>query len=245
LKYSTSELVGIALLLLAAACESADAKRCRAEYLGTHAMVPTIDVDDFESVDKGLAAVESTTKVCTAAGLREELEQLEKVKNQLASHRDYLHTHGKPKQLTPAELEKLLTDGDPACPKGQAYKPKNSEKEVRCTGPKLADMNWSEAKAFYAGRGFKMSEQGNVLRAEYGSESYSYHYGRTNDDKPASCVEVFAPPGIAWQESVSRLTGTAPHRLAEGKPVKTSRGELALSHTKDATQAIYRLGACQ
>jgi hypothetical protein len=227
------------------ACESADAKRCRAEYLGTHAMVPGIDVDDFESVDRGLAAVESTTKVCTAAGLREELEQLEKVKNQLESHRDYLHTHGKPRQLAPGELEKLLADGDPNCPKGQAYKPKGSDKEVRCSGPKLADMNWSQAKAFYQGRGFKMSEQASVLRAEYGSESYSYHYAAANDAKPANCIEVFAAPGISWQESVSRLTGTPPHRLAEGKPVKTSRGELPLSHTKDETQAIYKLGSCQ
>jgi hypothetical protein len=245
LRRSKAALLATGLICLGSGCESEAAKRCRAEYLGTHAMVPTIDVDDFASVEQGLLAVQNTRKSCEAAGLREELEQLDKVATQLESHRDHLHTHGKPKDVSPAELEKLVAEGDPGCPKGQAYKPKNATKEVRCTGPKLADMTWSQAKDFFEGRGFKMSEAGNVLTAEYGSESYRYRYASANADTPPICIEVFAPPGISWQESVARLTGAPPHRLAEGKPVKTTRGELSLTHTKDDVQAIYQLGNCR
>jgi hypothetical protein len=97
-----------AVLVLAAAfalsCQSADEKRCRAEYLTTHALIESVDVDDFASVEKGLAAVESTSKACTAANLRQELEQLDKVRNKLQSNFDYLRTHGKPRQLSATEL---------------------------------------------------------------------------------------------------------------------------------------------
>jgi hypothetical protein len=182
--------------------------------------------------------------VCSAAKLREELEQLQKVRDQLQSHLDYLHTHGQRKELGPDQLAQLVEQGDPACPKGQAYKPKNSEQQIRCTGPKLVDMNFQQAREFYANRGFKIHAEGAQLKAEYGSESYTYRFARDGDTKPARCIEVFAAHGISWQESVARLTGAPPYRLKEGQPVKTARGELPLSHTQDDNQAIYRLGQC-
>jgi hypothetical protein len=231
-------------MLAGAGCESAEAKQCRAQYLATHALVPGIDVDNFESVEKGLEAVQQTTEVCRKANLREELEQLQKVRDQLQSHLDYLHTHGQPRELNADELAQLVEHGDPSCPNGQAYKPKQSEEQIRCTGPKLAFMNFEQARAFYSGRGFKIHAEDGQLKAEYGSESYTYHFASPNDENPARCIEVFAAPGISWQESVSRLTGVAPFRLKEGQPVKTPKGELALQHTKDDTQAIYRLGHC-
>jgi hypothetical protein len=163
----------------------------------------------------------------------------------LQSHLDYLHDHGKPKQLSAEELARLVEDGDPSCPKGQAYKPKNAEQQIRCTGPKLADMNFAQAHDFYANRGFKVHVKDAQLKAEYGSESYTYDFANKDDPKPARCIHVFAPPGISWQESVARLTGALPHRLKEGQPVKTGRGELPLTHTSDDTQAIYRLGHCE
>lgn len=240
----TVALLSAACMSLASGCESAEAKRCRAEYLATHAMVPSIDVDDFASVQQGLGSVEATTTSCQAAGLKEELEQLEKVKNQLQSHLDYLRTHGKPKDLSPDELARLIEQGDPNCPKGQAYKPKRSDEQIRCTGPKLADMNFSQVTEFFGRRGYRLHVEGTKVKAEYGSESYTYHFASEDDPKPARCIHVFAPPGIAWQESLARLTGTPPHRLKRGQPVKTSRGDLPLSHTEDATQAIYQLGHC-
>lgn len=244
MKYLVQACAAAVLVTIATGCESTEAKQCRAQYLGTHALVPSIDVDDFASVEQGITAVEKTSEACRKAELAPELAELEKIRNQLQSHLDYLHAHGKPRDLAPAELARLLESGDPSCPKGQAYKPKNADKQVRCTGPKLADMNFNEARDFYANRGFKVHAEGGRLKAEYGSESYSYRFDSEGDKKPARCIEVFAAPGISWQESVARMTGTPPHRLKEGQAVKTARGELPLAHTKDETQAIYRLGQC-
>lgn len=225
-------------------CESSDAKQCRAQYLATHALMQSVDVDDFESVEKGLVTVKATTEACTAAALHEELDQLRKVQSKLQASADYLHTHGKPRKLTEEERAKLLKEGDPSCPKGQAYKPKGSEEQIRCTGPKLSDLNWSQAEAYYDSRGFKLTKTGNELKAEYGSESYTYVFEKADDTQPASCIKAFVAPGIPWEESVSRLTGALPRTLAEGKPVKTSRGPLPLTLTPDQTQAIYQLGNC-
>ena len=52
-----------------------------------------------------------------------------------------------------------MKNGDPACPKEQAYKPKDSKSEVRCTGPQLADMNAEGLKAYYGDRHFKVTRQ--------------------------------------------------------------------------------------
>lgn len=232
-------------LTATAACESSEAKQCRAQYLATHALLDSVDVDDFKSVEQGLETVKSTTTACKAAGLTDELEQLAKVEAKLQSNFDYLRTHGTPKKLSAEALAQLVEEGDPNCPKGQAYKPKASEQQIKCTGPKLVDMNWQQARAFFERRGFKFSESGSSLKAEYGSESYTFEYDKPNDDKPARCVRVFAAPGISWQESVARLTGSPPHRLKEGQPVATSRGKLPLAHTPDTTQAIYRIGHCE
>ena len=146
---------------------------------------------------------------------------------------------------SPEELAALVKNGDPGCPKGQAYKPKDSKSEVRCTGPQLADMNAEGLKQYYGDRHFKVTSQETPaeVRAEMGSELYVFAFDKLGDPAPR-CVTAYAAPGMSWQEVASRLTGTPPERMKLDAPVKSGRGELALAVEHATDKPTVKLGQC-
>jgi hypothetical protein len=228
----------------AGACQPAEVKDCRDRYLVTHAQVATVDPQDLASVEAALGSVQSNLEVCQRANLAEETKQLDTAKRKLESHQSYLRARGSQKELTPEQLDALEKDGDPECPKGQAYQYQKSGKRIRCTGPQIISMNAAQAKAYFGGRGFKVTVTDKGLKAEMGSESYSFEYAKENDAAPAQCVVVFSQPGIAWQETIARLTGAMPSRLKEGTPVRVGKLEVPFTLQADPVQAILRFGAC-
>jgi hypothetical protein len=189
--------------------------------------------------------VQGALGICERARLREEVVQLNKALRKLQGHHAYL-IHNEPhKDVGPAQVEELSKTGDSTCPTGQLYQYRKYEKKIRCIGPQIFEMNWREAETYFESRGYKVSKQENRLRAEYGSESYNYTFARAGDTQRATCITLFAPPGIGWQEMVSKATGVSPMSLKAGAPVNTGRKKLALGLIEDPTQAIIRLGECE
>ncbi len=231
-------------LIAVIGCDNEDAKQCRAKYLEAHALVSSVDTTDLQSVEQALGVVDPTLDLCKRANLAEEQDQLIAVKRKLESHQEYLKQAQNKKQLTPAELEALVQKGDPGCPKGTAYMYQKSEKKIRCTGPQVVDMNWKQAQDYFTHRGFKLHEEGATLKAESGSVTYTYTFAQSGDSQPASCVVVFSPPGIAWQETASRITGVRPRRIKEDQPIKTARGDQPLKVEDGGIQAIVKIGDC-
>lgn len=226
-------------------CDSAEVKQCRDNYLTTHTLVQGVVPTDAAAVKAALESVTATQEFCEKAQLKEELKQLKGVRRKLESMSEYLSQYGNRKELSPEELDALVKSGDPGCPKGQAYNYRKTGKQVRCTGPQLVSMNWAEVESYFKGRDFGVTTEGSVLKVESGSESYSYHFSKVGDERPARCVDVFAAPGIPWEESVARFTGALPQRLKRGQPVKAKAGTFAIRHVDDETQAIYHLGECE
>jgi hypothetical protein len=225
-------------------CESKAVKACRTKYMATHALVNAVDTQKLESVEAALEAVIATRALCEAAELREELKQLKGVQSSLEGYSEYLRQYGNRKELTEQALQTLVKQGDPGCPTGQMYNYRKTGKQVRCTGPQIVTMNWKQAEEYYSARGFKLHTSGGQLKAEYGSESYTFYFKGPGDTGRASCVEVFASPGIPWEESVARVTGALPQRLEKGEPVQSKAGKFQIVHVEDETQAIYKLGDC-
>lgn len=225
------------------ACQPAEVKECRDRYLVTHSLVAGVDPQDLASVETALAAVQGNLEVCERASLAEETKQLSTAKRKLESHQSYLHARESQKELSPEQLDALVKTGDPECPKGQAYQYKKSGKRVRCTGPQIVNMTSAEAKAYFGGRGFKMTETDKGVKAEMGSESYSFEFAK-GSTSAADCLVVFSQPNIAWQETVARLTGAMPSRLKQGTPVRVGERELPFSVEADPLQAIVRFGNC-
>jgi hypothetical protein len=225
-------------------CESADVKLCRSQYLQAYAEVAAVDTAELDSVEKALLLVNSTYEVCQRAGLAEEKKQLTVARNKLESHQAYLQRQATQKKLTPDELAKLVKQGDPYCPKGQSYTYQKAGGKVKCTGAQIADMNWKQANEYFSQRGFKLTRDGGKFKAESGSESYNYTFTGPDDAGPAKCLVVFAPAGIAWEETAARITGERPSRLKRNEPIKTARGAVPLAVEEDAVQAILRLGDC-
>lgn len=225
-------------------CQPAEVKECRERYLVTHAMVAAVDPGKLSSVEPALQAVESNLEVCQKANLTEESKQLTTAKRKLESHQAYLEVQQAQRDLSPTELEALEKNGDPQCPKGQTYQYKKAGKRIRCTGPQIVNMNVDEAKTYFSNRGFKVSENDKGLRAELGSESYTFEYPAGERAAPPQCLVVFSQPGIAWQESVARLTGAMPSRLKEGTPVRVGKLEIPFELEHDPVQAILRFGHC-
>lgn len=235
-------LLWLALGWLGVACQPAEVKECRDRYLVTHAQVAAVDPQELTSVESALTAVQANLEICERANLVEESKQLATARRKLESHQSYLRSRESQKDLTPEQLDVLEKNGDPECPRGQAYQYKKSGKKIRCTGSQILTMNFAEAKAYFGGRGFKVVDTEKGLKAEMGSESYAFEYGdRANS---AECVVIFSQPGIAWQETVARVTGAMPSRLKEGTPVRVGKLDVPYSLVADPVQAILRFGTC-
>lgn len=234
----------VSVLALGAGCDSPDVKQCRSQYLEVYAQVGAVDTGEQESVEGALQRVNDTLSICERANLAEEKKQLSIAQRKLDSHAQYLRHQATQKKLTPEELEQLVKQGDPYCPKGQSYQYQKSGKKVKCTGPQLVDMNWKQATEYFQQRGFKLTPTGSVLKAESGSVSYTYTFSKVDDGAAARCLVVFAPPQIPWEETASRVTGELPRRIKRDEPIKTANGPRAFKVEEDAVQAVIKLGEC-
>jgi hypothetical protein len=225
-----------------------DAKLCHERMQSAQALVAQVDGKSASSVEQSLAAVTEAHAVCEKAKLGTEREQLLKAKHELSAQLDLLERRASRKKLqapSPDELSRLVKSGDPSCPKGQAYKPKDSKSEVRCTGPQLVDMTAPALKDYYRDRRFKVTsrESPAEVRAELGSELYVFSFDKLTDSAPR-CVTAYATPGMSWQEVTARLTGVAPEKLKLDAAVKSGRGELALKVDHPTDQPTVHVGQC-
>jgi hypothetical protein len=237
----------ISVVLALAACDR-EASSCHERMNGAQSIVARVDGKSAASVQASLTAVEEAYAACEKAKLGPEREQLLKAKNELAGQLDLLELRARrKKQVAPTadELARLAKTGDPSCPKGQAYKPRESPSEIRCTGLQIVDMKAEDLKAYYADRRFKVTtrEAPAEVRAELGSELYVFSFDKLADAAPR-CVVAYAAPGLSWQEVTSRLTGVSPERLKPGAAIKSGARELALKVEHETDKPTIRLGNC-
>jgi hypothetical protein len=237
------------LALLGLACESADVKQCLKEYEQAQAIVNKVDAGASDSVQGSLRSVEGALAICRKAERHREVAELVNAKNQLEAQLAALEKKAarrKKRKAKPEELAELAKKGDPNCPKGQAYRHKDLDKEVKCTGPQLAEMSWAQAKAYFSGRNYSIQtgEAPPTLRAEYGGERFVFEYAAPNDTRPPKCLTLYPAPGVPWDEATARATGAAPDKLERDRPIKTERGELGLRVQDEPNKLILRIGDC-
>ncbi len=237
--------VGWAFAVLSVlACDSAEVKQCREHYMEAYGLVSAVDTTKLESVEPALEKVSSTLPLCEKAKLAEEIKQLETAKRKLESHQTYLQQQANLQKLTPEMVAQLVKKGDPNCPKGTAYKVSEDAEQIRCTGPQILDMNREQATKYFERLAFKIESDGQKLKAESGSVSYTYIFGGGGDDKAASCVIVFSPPGIPWEETASRISGVKPSRIKRDEPLLMNSGERKLRVEEQEIQAALWVGEC-
>lgn len=244
----------LVLLLLAAGagtsgCTSEQAAACQRQFASAQAIVLQVHAEDMASVSASVAAVEQALATCTAAGQSAEADELGKARATLVSHRERLSRRAemleKRRRLSPEELAALLQKGDPGCPRGQGYRHGQSGRHVRCVGPQPIDMPRAEAEAHFARLGHRrLDSPSSELHFEYGAERIVFAYADAAGAEPPACVTLQPPPDRSWQEAVARLTGVAPRRLKPGRPVPSSRGDLALALAGDERAPIVRIGTC-
>ena len=216
-----------------------DAKLCHERMQSAQAIVAQVDGKSLASVEQSLAAVTEAHAACERAKLGSEREQLLKAKRELGAQKELLQQReSRKKREAPsaAELADLVKKGDPSCPKGQAYKPKDSKSEVRCTGPQLVDMSRAALESYFGDRRFKLtsSDDPPSLRAEHGAETFVFSFESGSDTAPR-CATAYAASGVSWQEVTSRLTGAAPERLKLDQPVKSAKGDMLSLQVEHAT----------
>lgn len=230
------------------ACRRAEKQECRERYATIQTRISQADKTPA-GIEGTLEAVRATLAVCRSAGLDAEIAQLSGVEKALSEQLERASRHAarKPKELrTPEELARLEKQGDPSCPKGQAYKHQQSGKEIRCTGPQPIGMGWDAAVAYFESRDFsvKPKDDPSVLALEHGAELLLFIYSKPRDPAPPRCVRIHPPPGSSWQEAVSRATGAPPWTLRKGGTVKTPAGVLAVDVTESEREFVVRLGSC-
>ena len=233
--------------LSSAGCNE-ETRKCQSLMTTAQGIVNNVDGKDQKSVEQSLAAIETARAACEKAGRNTERDELVRAKNELQAHLDYMKrksTEPKVEKLTPDQIAALVKNGDPSCPKGQAYK-RSPTQEIRCTGPQIADMNWKSAADYYTNRGYKVTTTPSppTLKAEYGAELAVFTFAAQNDDQPAKCIAFYPPIGMPWQEATGRLTGTQMRKLENAKTVKTAHGERPLRVDESATKLIIYIGEC-
>lgn len=242
-----SALLGLAAALGLSACKSAETRRCHELMSSAQAVVNDVKGKELTSVEQSLGAVELALDACERAGRTGEKDDLTRAKNRLVGQAEYLKKKaGQPaqKKRTVEELAALAKSGDPDCPKGQAYRPKDGNQEIRCTGPQIVDFALARAESYFSSRGYKITktEGPKTVKAEYGAELTVFTYGATED--APECVTLYPAPGTSWQEAAARATGVQPARLSAGGSVRTARGELHVAVEDSDKATIVRIGAC-
>jgi hypothetical protein len=242
----TTWFLVVAGVLTLVGCESEDAKACREKYLNAHGLINGPEVKTVEGVESALGSIESAIPLCKKANMHKEVAELEKAQRTLQSNAGVLRSQGNRKDLTPEELDKMVKEGDPSCPKGQSYDYKKSGKIVKCTGPQLVGFTRNQAEEYFKNRGFRVKADGSSLKAEFGPESYHYEFSGSDGNAKTQCVKVLATPGMSWEESVSRVAGVNPALLKKGATVRAEDGtKWPLTHTENEKQASYTLGKCR
>lgn len=228
-------------------CEKEQAALCQDTFNKAQQTVNQIDSSSLESVEQSLAAVTSALAACNQEGKSGEVKELTAAKNKISAHYEWLKARPpKQQKRTPAELEQLAKQGDPDCPKGMAYKQRETGKEVRCIGPVPVNMAWRAARAYYERRDFRVrpGKTSNVLEMEYGAELHRFEFTEENSSAPAKCVTVYPPPGMGWQEATARMTGARVDRIKAGEPVKAGPRTLMLQVVDEPGQVLVKLGEC-
>ena len=228
-------------------CEEKQAALCQDSFNKAQQTVNQIDSSSLESVEQSLAALTAAISACNQEGKSGEVKELTAAKNKISAHYEWLKSRpAKQHQRTPAELENLAKQGDPDCPKGMAYKQRETGKEVRCVGPVPVNMAWQAARAYYERRDFRVrpGKTPRILEMEYGAELQRFEYDAEKSSQPPKCVTVYPPPGMGWQEATARVTGARVDRLKPGEPVKAGARTLMLQVVDEPNQVLVKLGEC-
>lgn len=235
------------LCLLVAATGCLDERKCHEQMTSAQAVVSKIDSHSPDSLKGALPSVDSALDACEKAKLGEEHGKLIEAKNQITAQIALLERKAARKSgpaLSAADLERVQKEGDPSCPKGQAYKHAGVDKEIRCTGPQLIDMPFEAVKSYFGARNYKLTVTENPprVRAEFGAELFVFTF-----DEPgagAKCLELFPAPNIPWREAVGRATGVRLDKLKDGGTIAVKRGDLALTVEDSAQKQLAKLGDC-
>lgn len=244
---------GVAVVLLALAAFGCDkeSRACRSEFDRAQSVVKDLKSDSpIETVRGSVAALDAAIQACDKAGLGAEKGELQKARNQVGAHLEVLERRAKRKKRdkpTAEELALLVKNGDPACPKGQAYLNRETKKEIKCTGPQVIEMKAGELKDYFEERKYRLTSNDAppTLRAEYGAELYVLTFDAAGPNAKVKCLEIYPAPGVSWQELTSKVTGTPPEKLKSGTSVATALGALPLSVEDSDKKTLARIGECQ
>jgi hypothetical protein len=245
------QCVVAALLALAASGCDKESRACRSEFDRAQAVVRDLKSDSpIDTVRGSVAALDAAIQACDRAGLGAEKGELQKARNQVGAHLEVLERRAKRKKRekpTPEELAALVKNGDPACPKGQAYLNRETKKEIKCTGPQVIEMKAADLKDYFEERKYRLTSNDAPpsLRAEYGAELYVLTFDGPGPDAKVRCLEIYPAPGVSWQELTSRMTGTPPEKLKSGTSVATALGAFPLSVEDSDKKTLARIGECQ
>jgi hypothetical protein len=229
-------------------CNTSEVKQCHQKMAAAQNVVNTVESSSVDSLTRSIQMIQLAEVACKQAGRDSEVRELSAARERLAAHLVLVEQRAERKKtheaLTPEQLDQLVREGDPNCPKGQARRDKASNKEIRCVGPQPIEMNWGQAKKYFTSRNFHhvpTSEEA-VLTLESGAERYVFRYPEKDSSSPANCVTINPRPGISWQETVARTTGVAPEKLRNGGTVAVAHGTLPLS--VDEQNQVARIGVC-
>lgn len=237
----------LAAALLAPLIGCRDERHCHEEMTRAQEVVNGIDSKSIDSLKGAVTSLDTAIAACEKAKLGDERSKLLEAKNQIGAQLALLERKAAKKKapaLSVAELEKVQKEGDPTCPKGQAYRHAGVEKEIRCTGPQIIDMSLDAVKRYFGARNYKLTVTDGPprVRAEFGAELFVFTY-----DKPesgAKCLEVYPAPGIPWREAVGRAVGGRLEKLKSGGTVSAERGELALNVEDTEKKQLAKIGDC-
>ncbi len=235
------------LFVFVAATGCLDERKCHEQMTAAQGVVSNIDSHSLDSLKGALPSLDAALDACEKAKLGEEHGKLLEAKHQITAQIELLERKAARKNgpvLSAADLERVQKEGDPSCPKGQAYKHAGIDKEIRCTGPELIDMPLDAVKNYFGARNYKLTVTDNPprVRAEFGAELFVFTFDQPSAG--AKCLELYPAPNIPWREAVGRATGVRLDKIKTGGTISAKRGDLALAVEDTEQKQLAKIGDC-
>lgn len=229
-------------------CKSESVRNCQREFQNAQVIVQEKSAQP-DGLDASIAAIDLALMACKTAGRDDETKQLQSARNKLADHLQTVReraTRSKRAKLAPAEMDALVREGDPDCPRGMAYNLEGTSRTVKCTGLPPIRMNWKHVVDYYSKRGYRVTTADSpaTVRAERGAELNVFTFSGRDDPSPAKCMTIYPEPNVTWQEAVARVTGAALPKLKLGSAVQIADGKLALHVDEGKDKLVITLGDC-
>lgn len=240
------------LVLLAVAasvgCKSQAEKECDKLVKQSEVSLLSMNPTDEASVTATLGELKEALSACRAAKSPEVSEIEEGLKNVEHHLRRLESGEVKPPPPPPGaeELSDLEKNGDPGCPRGQAYQHPILKKQILCKGPLMIEHNYEQVVEYFQKHRVEAAKKDAMLRGAQAGVAYTFKFDQVESKQGPLCLTLDAPKEKKPEELIAFATNVPIAKIDVTKPtLLVDDQEVAVKVTTGESGTSVVLGNCE